>query len=92
MLTPAERLLLATHELSMTEKKSLLRRFRILLQTPKNERKRVTGPTQKLSSLMMRWILAKMVVVDPVVVYVGFPLASASLLVIFVQLINYLIS
>lgn len=86
MLTPAERVLISTHELSITEKKSLLRRFRVLMQTPKSERKKILGPTRKFGPLMMRWILAKMIVVDPVTVYVGFPLASISLLVLAVQL------
>lgn len=86
MLTPAERVLITTRELSITEKKSLLRRFRVLMQTPKSERKQILGPTRKFGPLMMRWILAKMIVVDPVTVYVGFPLASISLLVLVVQL------
>lgn len=86
MLTPAERVLISTSELSITEKKSLLRRFRVLISTPKEERKKVLGPTKKFGPLMMRWILAKMIVVDPVTVYVGFPLASVSLLVLAVQL------
>lgn len=86
MLTPAERVLIATSELSITEKKSLLRRFRVLINAPKSERKQVLGPTRKFGPLMMRWILAKMIIVDPVTVYVGLPLASISLLVLAVQL------
>lgn len=86
MLTPAERVLIATSELSMTEKKSLLRRFRVLMLAPKSERKRILGPTRKFGPLMMRWILAKMIVVDPVTVYIGFPLACISLLVLAIQL------
>lgn len=91
MLTPAERVLIATRELSLTEKKSLLRRFRVLMLAPKPERKRILGPTRKFGPLMMRWILAKMIVVDPVTVYVGFPLASISLLVLAAQMIQYVL-
>jgi|GEM_PF-3622371 len=40
---------------------------------------------------MMRWILAKMIIVDPVTVYVGFPLASISLLVLAVQLTQFVL-
>ena len=90
VLSPAERAILATNEITFGEKKSLLRRYRQLIEAPKSERKAIRGPTNKFSPLMLRWVLIKMIVTDPVTVYFGFPLAIFSTGVLIVQAIQYI--